>query len=151
MTTVTPAQSLSSPPLRRSIEAGIIQMLASPINPDRSSSGKVLWNVYFWQVVGEIAAEKEKAAWKELQKAGGLVDDDDKLRSLSKGEHIAAESNKFTAMITVAAPRLNFDRDEFVAEVARKYRVAKKKLEALVEKCKHPGAAPLTKRIIESE
>lgn len=151
MTTTTPSQSLSSRPLRAGIESSLVQLLGSPINPDRSNSGKQLWNVYFWQVVAELAEAREKAAWESVQGSDGLVDDDEALRALTIGEHIAAESNKFSVLVKVSTPRKNLDRDKMVQELARKFRIASDKIEAVIEKCKVPGKASLQKRIVELE
>jgi hypothetical protein len=149
MTTVTPTQSTGGRSLRSGIESGLIQLLASPINPDRSNSGKQLWEVYFWQVVADLADARYKAGWELLQKAGGLVDSDEGLRDLTTGEHIAAESNKFSVLVTVSKPRRKFDREKFAKDAARKFEVSIEKVEALIEKCIIPGNPALTKRIIE--
>lgn len=151
MTTTTPAQSLPGRTLKSGIEAGLIQLLASPINPDRSNSGKMLWNVYFWQVVADLAEARCKSSWEAIQGTGGLVGKDDELRDLTVGEHIAAESSKFTALVTVTKPRRNLDRAKLVSELARKFRVPAKKIEAIIEKCKVAGTAPLSKRVVEAE
>lgn len=153
MTTNTPTQSLSGGrSLRAGIESQLIQILASPINSDRSNSGKLLWTVYFWQVVAELAAKREKAAWAEIQKAGGLVDDDDKLRTLSSGEHIAAESTKFTVIVDIGSPQRRFNAEKFAERAARRFRTTVALVTALIEDCKLPGKNPtLSKRVIEAE
>lgn len=151
MTTVTPAQSRPGQPLRIGIESQLTQILGSPINPDRSNSGKLLWTIYFWQVVTELAKKRCENSWEEIQKAGGLVDSDDRLRELAAGEHIATESNKFTALIKLSEPRRTFNTEEFVSRAARKFRVPASKIEALIEDCKLPGKPALTKRIVEIE
>lgn len=151
MTTNTPTQSLSGRTVRSGIESQLIQMLASPINPDRSNSGKMLWTVYFWQVVAELAAKREKAAWEEIQKAGGLVDKDDDLRTLTHGEHIAAESSNFTAIVEIGSPQKRFNAEKFVERAARRFHIPAARLEALINDCKLPGNPILSKRIIEVE
>lgn len=136
---------------KTAIEAQLLQLIASPINPDRSLTGKQLWTVYFWQVVAEVAEKSKKASWEAIQGAGGLVDADDKLRALSAGEHIAAESNKYTVMVKLSEPRKTFNLEAFIEKAARRYRIPKDKLTELAEACRTEGKPALTKRIIEAE
>lgn len=152
MTTTTPSQSLSGRSVRSGIESQLIQMLASPINPDRSNSGKMLWTIYFWQVVAELAAKREKAAWEEIQKVGGLVDKDDDLRALTLGEHIAVESSKFTVIVEIGAPQKRFNLETFTELAVRQFHISAERIHALAEVCKRPGKkATLSKRVIETE
>lgn len=147
----TPVQTLPGRSLSTAIETQLLQAIASPINPDRSNSGKMLWTVYFWQVVKATAEKQLKAAWTGIQGPGGLVEDDDKLRALTIGEHICAESNKFTAIIKIDHPRKTFNADLFIEKAARRFRVTEDKVRALIEECKEAGNAPLTKRVLELE
>ena len=152
MTTTTPAQSRGGQSIRSGIESQLMQILGSPINPDRSTIGKQLWTVYFWQTVASFADKREKAAWEEIQKAGGLIETDDELRKLTEGEHITAESSHYTVIAEVTKPQRRFNAEKFAEKAARQWRTTVAKVTALIEDCKLPGKnATLSKRVIEVE
>lgn len=152
MTTTTPTQSRGGQSIRSGIESQLIQILGSPINPDRSSVGKQLWTLYFWQTVASLAEKREKAAWEEIQKAGGLVESDAELRGLTEGEHIAAESSRYIVIAEVSKPQHRFNAEKFAEKAARQWRTTVAKVTALIEDCKLPGKnATLSKRVIEVE
>ena len=110
--------------------------------------GPFLAEIFVWQEVRKHADEMLKDTWKQVQ-AEGIIANDEALRALGKGEHIVAESDKYSCLITVDKPRDKFDRTDFIAEVAKKYKIKPSELQALERDCMGETSAPLTKRIIE--
>jgi hypothetical protein len=150
MTTTTPTQSRGGLSIRNGIESQLIQILGSPINPDRSTIGKQLWTVYFWQVVADLAKKREEAAWEEIQK--GLIGSDDDLRQLSEGEHLVVESGRYSVIAEVSKPQRRFNAEKFAERAARQFRTTVARVTALIEDCKIPSKkAVLSKRVIEVE
>ena len=119
------------------------------IAPDKSNIGKYLWPIFYWQVISEVADAAFKEAWNAAANAE-VFDEDNKLRELGTGEHLLADSDSFSALISVSKPRMNFDREAFIGAVAKKYKIPADKLEALAETCKVKGNASLTKRVVEA-
>lgn len=136
--------------LRAGIESQLLQVVGSPINPDRSNSGKILWSIYCWQVICELAERSYKSTWASAVESG-LIKKDEDLRQLSPGQHLVTESNKFSVLVKISEPRRNFDRAKFLVEAAKKFKIDKAKLEALVETCMIPGNPSLTKDVVELE
>lgn len=117
-------------------------------NPDRKDNvGALLFNAYIAQELCSYSEQKLKKAWLDLQDSG-LVPSDDKLRD-TEGQILLEESNHFSAIVEVSAPSSRFDKETFIAEVARKFKLPTKKLEALAETCVKASKASLKKRILE--
>jgi hypothetical protein len=116
---------------------------------DDSNAATALYEIFYWQEICSVAKDKLKKAWASAQGHDGLIDTDDDLRGLGKGEHIACESNDFSALITVQDPRLNFDKELFKENVSKACKVPMKKLEAQEALSKVTTKCPLEKRVVE--
>lgn len=114
------------------------------------NTGPFLSDIYIWQVTEAYAGEKKKEAWKTAQ-TEGFVPSDTQLRGFAEGDHIVADSKQFSCLVKVTRPHGRFNKDEFVAAVARKYKIKMGELLKLVEQYTEPGAVPLTKRVAEVE
>jgi hypothetical protein len=118
--------------------------------PDsKHNIGATLGEIFTWQTISDIADKKLKGAWTAACADGIIPADDDMRDKYDQDEHIVTESNKFSCIVTVGKPRENFDREKFIGEVARKYKLDPVRLSKLAEDCVKEGKAPLTKRIRE--
>jgi hypothetical protein len=109
--------------------------------------GPVLRKLYLLQEMSDYAEDELKAAWAEATKEGVLPPDDD-LRE-EKGERIVTESEQFSLIVSVDKPRKTFSRDKFVEAIAKKFKIDRAKLDALIATATTDGKAPLSKRILE--
>lgn len=115
---------------------------------DRTNAGPYLFDIWVYQEMCAFAEAKLKAAWKVAQD-NGVISDDDTLR-LAAGETIVAESDKFSCVATVAAPGERFDKDVFIAKLAKKFKLEPSDIEAVMENSKLTNKAALTKRVLEA-
>lgn len=118
-------------------------------NPDRTNAGKYLWAIFYWQVLSDTADKAFKEAWESAVTAK-VLDPDEKLRELGAGEHLLADSNSFSALVSVSKPRSDFDREAFIDAIAKKYKIEKAKLTALATSCTKQGKPSLKKRVVEA-
>lgn len=119
--------------------------------PDgKDNTGTFLGEIFTWQEVSKFADDKLKDAWKEAQGNGLIPADDDMREKYDEDEHIVAESNAFSCIVTVGKPRETFDLEKFISEVARKYKLDPHRLSVLATTCVKASKAPLTKRIREA-
>jgi hypothetical protein len=118
------------------------------VSRNDSNAAPYLRDVFFWQTIGTLAAAKEEAAWKAAQ-AANLLPSDEKLRENVEGEKIVAESEHYSCIVKVSKPRNNFDKETFLATVARKFKVPLQKLLAIYDASMKEGKAPLSKRVLE--
>jgi hypothetical protein len=112
--------------------------------------GPVLGEIFVWQEVARYAKGALDSAWKAAVD-GDIIDNDEVLRAEGPGEErILSESNSFSIIAKVDKPRKTFSRDKFIAEVARKFKLDRARLDALAETCMSESAAPLHKRVLEA-
>lgn len=114
-------------------------------------SAVYLTEIFAWQEICSHASTKLEEAWVRAHKVG-VVPADDEMRKTA-GETIIAESDRFSCVAKVSKPRETFDRDKFINEVMRVYKLEPAEhavLMALVERCKVPGKAALSKRVLEA-
>jgi hypothetical protein len=117
---------------------------------DKSNNAAFLYEIFFWQHIAEIAKIKLKQAWADAQGPSGPVFDDDELREMGKGEHIACESDQFSLLCNVQEPRQNFDLSSFKMQLCKKFKnVTMPELDKQAELAKIPTRAPLEKRVVE--
>lgn len=117
-------------------------------NPDRkSNTGNLLYRAFVLQTLASLAESGLKATWKSME-TEGLLPDDEQLRAVP-GERIITESSHFSLMVKVSAPREVFDRDIFIARVAKKYKIPAASLAALAEQCYASSKAPLSRKVLE--
>lgn len=119
------------------------------LTPDRSNSGKYLWPIFYWQVISDTADKAFKEAW-EAAVVAKVIGPDEKLRELGPGEHLLADSNSFSALVSVSKPRSDFDREAFIDAIAKKYKIERAKLVALASSCTKQGNSSLRKRVVEA-
>ena len=118
--------------------------------PDsKHNVGSYLGEIFTWQEVGKLADEKLKKAWKAAVEDDLIPSDEAMREKYDQDEHIVAESNAFSMIVTVGKPRETFDLEAFVSEVSRKWKINAVVLTKLAAGCKKSGTAPLTKRIRE--
>jgi len=128
----------------------LVTVLAKKAPSDRKSNiGKYLQDIFVWQEVNKLAADSLKEAWATAQTSGALPFDDE-LRNKGEGEHIVTESDMFSLVTKVMAPRQNFDRDLFIEKVAKKFKIPVATLTALADASKVDGKAALSKRVLEA-
>jgi hypothetical protein len=112
------------------------------------NQGSYLADIFIAQETKKWAEDRLKGAWKAAVD-DGVVPEDDALREQAKGEHIITESSQFSCVVKVDTPRANFDKEAFITQVAKKFKIDAAKLTALAETCKGKGQPPLTKRVLE--
>lgn len=104
----------------------------------------VLSQVFLWQEVCKLAKKNLELAWKATE----LEEDD--LRNLGVGEHIALESGVFSCIAKVGDGRSCFNKDKFILAVAKKHKIPVASLTAIAEKCKDKTKPVLEKRVLEA-
>lgn len=107
--------------------------------------------LFFWQEVLALAEDRLKKQWEKLQADGELPSDDD-MRKLGEGDHIVKEDKRFTVTAKVSKPQERFDKDLFITEVARRYKLKVSDLEAIANSklAKKETRPSLTKRVLEA-
>lgn len=105
--------------------------------------------LFVWQTVKKLGETGLKDAWANAQRDDGPVPDDTALRALGEGEHIVIESKTFSLLAKVTKPRSSFDKKLFVEVAAKKFKVRKEEIEALIESCSTLGQPVLEKRLVE--
>ena len=116
---------------------------------DASNIGQTLYDIFFFQEVIEYAEIQLRKYWAAAQGEHRPIDTDDELRKLGKGEHIVAESDKFSCVVTVNNPRLSLDKDAFIASISRKFKLKRDVLDKLADASKKRSRAPVQKRVLE--
>lgn len=116
---------------------------------DTSNVGAFLLAIFYWQEVMAFAEAKLKAAYSQAANEG-VFPADDKLRQLGKGEHIVAESDRFSLLASVQDPRLIFDREACFASICRKFGIDRNKLNIVVDQSKRQTTPPLGKYVVEA-
>ena len=143
----------SKSPLEK-LRAYIHTTMAAYPNPDRkdkSNAGRMLHEIWIWQECASLAASAEKAAWQAAQLGDhSLIPPDAELRE-DTGESIVADSDSYSCLVRVDAPRATFDKETFIAIVSREYKIPAAELLRVVERSTKEGTAPLTKRVVPAE
>lgn len=112
--------------------------------------GPYFGTIYYWQEIKKHAESALETSWKLAQKSKVIPDDDD-LRDLGAGEHIIADSKQFSFIAKVDRPRQNFDPEQFIQLVAKRYKLSAPDLTKMAAGCLKDSKPPLTKRILEVE
>lgn len=112
------------------------------------NAGSILGKIFIWQETKRYADAQLKGAW-QAAVAADLIPGDDALREGEKIEKTFGESKYFTIVAEVSEPRKTFDRDTFIATVAKKYRIDPGKLNAIAVECTKETKAPLAKKVLE--
>lgn len=130
--------------------ANFVDDFAAPKDKQGGNLAKVLHEIFVWQEIAAVANEAMKLGWKALQADednGGIIDDDETLRE-KEGERIVASTKYYDALVKVDAPRKNFDRELFIANVTRKFNLPLARVAAIADTSKKESASPITKRIV---
>lgn len=133
----------------------ILEHLVSPqmikLNPERKNNkGGWLFEIFLWQTIGKHADQALKDAWAAAQREG-VVPSDDELRELDQREdHIVAETDFFSVLAKVSAPRGKFDKEKFFDECAKTFKVDRRKVVAVAAKCTTEGNPALSKSVVEA-
>jgi hypothetical protein len=129
----------------------LVDPKSKTINPDaKENAGPMLYSIFAWQEIERYAKERVKRAWEGAQSKDGIIPSDEELRELpTKEERIVAETNSFSCLVKIGEPQNRFDKDLFLDEVARRYKIKREKLEEIAEGCVKPTNASITKRVIE--
>ena len=123
--------------------------LAERVVPKQPKKAVYLTTIFVWQEISSFTEKKLKEAW-SLAWEAGVIPSDDALRAAGEGEAIVCESDRFSCVAKVTKPRETFDRDKFIGELVRLYKLKRPALEALAEQCKSEGKAALSKRVLEA-
>lgn len=115
----------------------------------RGDNAPELGQIFVWQETCAYAQKQLEQAWKAAVEAG-VVPPEDELRARGEGEHIVAEDQRFSCIAKLTKPRAAFNRDAFLALIAKKFKIALPKLLPLVDQSMVPGKAALTKRVLEA-
>ena len=113
-----------------------------------SKNEKLLAEVFLWQEIARIADENLKSAWKNAQIE--FINNDDELRLLGKGDHIAAEAGNLSCDVKVSNGRYYPDVEAFIKAIVETYKAPLGGVVALAEKSKKEGNPSLSKRILEA-
>lgn len=149
---VAPAKATAGATPLEKLQDFIRVTVGSYTNPEpRSNEGRLLHDIWVWQEVAALAGAAEKAAWQAAQLGDdALIPTDAELRGKA-GEAIVADSAAYSCIVRVDGPRKSFDRDTFIALVARKFKIPAADIAQLAELAKVEGASPLTKRVVPAE
>jgi len=127
-----------------------VEKFVNTNRPDlKDNIGNYLGEIFAWQELAALATTRLKEAWANAQSSDGILIDDEDIREKPEGELILDESPHFSCLVKVGAARMNFNRELFIDEVARKYKIKKTDLIKLADECKKKSAVPLTKRVVE--
>lgn len=119
-------------------------------NPEKGNTGNLFFDLLVWQTLCKLSADKLKEAWAVLQQENGLVPNDDDMRARGQGEHIIAETKKFSIVATVTKGRANFDAKSFALAAAEKWNCKPEDVLLLMLAHKPEGSPTLSKRVLEA-
>jgi len=104
--------------------------------PDRSNRGKQFALLVLWKKVEQMAAKKYEALLNGMIKEE-VVDDPKEIKT--PGNHVLAESGKFSVQVNVSVPRREFNADWLAHEMMKRYKVPVAITKQLIEEAKRPG------------
>lgn len=139
----------------KDITDSVKKLLKTIRNPDKAKpNGAALFELFQWQKIEEEACAQQKALWASIQDGRSGIPDDAALRKkYLDSEAIVADTGTFAIAVKVTGAS-QFNRDLFITEVADEFNLTGRKLErllALVEECKVPATARLSKVVIETK
>ena len=122
--------------------------LVEECKPNRlSNTDSAFYEAFIWQETIKFAEKKFKDAMSAV--AETVESTDDQLRRLDEGEHTVGTGTRFCVLAKIGAPRKNFDKEGFIATVARKWKIPVAKLEVVAETSVKDTKASLSKRVVE--
>lgn len=117
--------------------------------PDKTNTGRVLFGIYIWQELERYASQRIKEAWTNAQCPDGICEADDLLRQFPPGEREVTSSKSFSLVVEVKKPAMRVNNEQFLAKLAKRFKVTVPEIEAIAETCKVENKPSLTKRVIE--
>lgn len=115
--------------------------------PDRSNRGKSFALLIMWKKVQQIAEKKYEALMSTMIKED-IIDDPKTLTT--PGNHVIAESGKFSVQVNVSVPRREFNGDWLANKMMKDYKVPVSITKQLIEEAKRPGTTQV-RRITVAE
>jgi hypothetical protein len=115
--------------------------------PDRSNRGKQFALLILWKKVEQIAMKKYEKLLETMVKEE-VVDDPKSITT--PGNHVLAESGKFSVQVNVSVPRREFNGDWLAARLMKDYKVPVSITKQLIEEAKRPGTTQV-RRITVAE
>lgn len=115
---------------------------------EKGNFGRLLYDIYVWQEVADIAKKNLRKAWKTAEDEE-LIESNEELRKKDEGETIIAESDTLSCVVTVKKGNASFDLDAFISKAASKYKIPKSALQELAKKATKRVQPSVTKRILE--
>ena len=104
--------------------------------PDRSNRGKQFALLTLWKKVEQMAQKKYDALLASMIKEE-VIDDPKTINT--PGNHVLAESGKFSVQVNVSVPRREFNPDWLASEMMKRYQVPTSITKQLIEEAKRPG------------
>ena len=105
--------------------------------PDRSNRGKQFALLIMWKKVQQVAEKRYQALFASMVKEEAI---DDPNVITVPGNHVLAESGKFTVLANVSVPRREFNGDWLANKLMKDYKVPVSITKQLIEEAKRPGA-----------
>jgi hypothetical protein len=104
--------------------------------PDRSNRGKQFALLVLWKKVEQMAEKKYDTLLAGMIKED-VIDDPKSIKT--PGNHVLAESGKFSVQVNVSVPRREFNGDWLAARLMKDYKVPVAITKQLIEEAKRPG------------
>jgi hypothetical protein len=119
-----------------SIYADLDQMPHRLKFPDRSNKGKSFALLAMWKKVQQLAEKKYETLLASMIKEDMI---DDPKGITTPGNHVLAESGKFSVVVNVSVPRREFNPDWLANKLMKEYKVPVATTKQLIEEAKRPG------------
>lgn len=104
--------------------------------PDRANRGKSFALLILWKKVAQMAEKKYDKLMETMIK-DEVIDDPKTLTT--PGNHVLAESGKYSVHVNVSVPRREFNADWLATEMMKRYKVPVSITKQLIEEAKRPG------------
>ena len=108
--------------------------------PDKSNRGKQFALLILWKKVQQMAEKKYEKLMETMIKEE-VIDDPKTLTT--PGNHVLAESGKFSVQVNVSVPRREFNADWLANRLAKDYKVPVSITKQLIEEAKRPGTTQI--------
>lgn len=108
---------------------------STDLHEARHNVGKHLSVAFFWDSVADYAKKQADRAWKSLEEAN-IIEDDEGRRKLDTGEHILAESPHFVCRAVVTKAVRRFNVQELAKILKKDYKIPEPTTVQLCEKAK---------------
>ena len=109
-----------------------------------------LAEVFYWQEVVSMASASLKEAWARAQEPKGPLPGDDDMRGLDFGDNTVTSAGPFVVVAKVSQPKSMFDKEAFIATVAKRYKISEDRLKDLADKAVKESKPSLSKRVVET-